>query len=62
MLGFGLFLVDSLERYSKICEQQFQAMKNHWFIKDYIYFLPGISIESLSTLSTLQNYRITDFF
>lgn len=54
MLGFGLFLVDSLERYSKIHEQQFQAMKNHWFLKDDICILPGISTE---LLPTSQNYR-----
>lgn len=53
MPGFGLFPVDSLERYSKIHEHHFQAVKNHWFIEDYIYILPGRSIE---LLSTSQNY------
>lgn len=38
MPGFGLFPVDSLERYSKIHEHHFQAVKNHWFIEDYLHF------------------------
>lgn len=38
MLGFVLFPAYDLERYSKIYEQQFQAMKNDYFIRLYFHF------------------------